>query len=49
MQDIDKALEELNVLGPISEDPLYALSMMVAGPSGKVKALDKIFEMFPKE
>lgn len=48
MQDIDKAIEELNVLGPISDDPLYALSMMVAGPSGKVKALDKIFDMFPK-
>ena len=38
--DIDKAIEELTLFGPISEDPLYAISMMVFGPTGKLKLAD---------
>ena len=38
--DIDKAIEELTLFGPISEDPLYAISMAVFGPTGKLKLAD---------
>ena len=36
----NKAIEELTLFGPISEDPLYAISMAVFGPTGKLKLAD---------
>ena len=45
MQDIDKALAELSALGPISDDPLYAISMAVFGLTGKLKLADLAIDL----
>jgi len=45
--EIDQDLEDLlSGKGSLAEDPLYKLSMMVIGPSGKFKAADIVVDFF---